>query len=210
MTEADWFVDFEQMRHQVEQVIQIFHMERTLNEIARSSPETWHAINRCGAFWGTHRNCLDTTLFIVMGRLFDKSGGATSLRSFLKATAEHPGFFTKSALRTRKIGQGVLHKWLDGCVEGAWVYAPLRNRVYAHIQEKDRNRIDELYSQTRYDEVEGMLRFLKGVIDDLWELYVNGHEFGTLGSSYESFVNRVQTEARLVMEQITRAEATAS
>jgi hypothetical protein len=202
MTEAEWFADLQQMSNQIDQVVEIFHTNRAINERARECSQTWNAINNAGEFWGTHQNCLNTTLFIAMGRLFDSAAGASSLRKFLKSTSEHRGFFSKAALRSRKLGHGILPVGLDEYVGRAWepsrreleqfleklipyekqwnaVYAPLRNKVYAHIQEKDRDRIHELYSLTQLAEVEEMLRFLKGLVDDLWQLYYNGHQPGT-------------------------------
>jgi hypothetical protein len=45
---------------------------------------------------------LQTTWFIILGRIFDRTKDAYSIHDFLEATVAYKGFFSKRALAERK------------------------------------------------------------------------------------------------------------
>jgi hypothetical protein len=54
------------------------------------------------------------------------------------------------------------------------LYKPLRSRFYAH-RERDAP-IENLFKETRIDQLEEMLAFLGSVYTALWEAFINGKE----------------------------------
>ena len=82
MTEAEWYRDFELMGNQVNSAIRIFHTNEEINRCVNENRRISDAINRAAEFWILHRNCLQSTLFIILGRIFDRSRDAHSLRKF--------------------------------------------------------------------------------------------------------------------------------
>jgi hypothetical protein len=64
---------------------------------------------------------LQTTWFIALGRIFDRSSGAYSINDFLATTVAYKGLFSKRALADRKRkAAGGEPPWLDDYLKTAW------------------------------------------------------------------------------------------
>ena len=139
------------------------YTHRAINSIAAKDMDILERINKHPDFWRVNSFSLQTTLFIVLARILDHDPGVHSIYQVLNATTAHPEFFSKAALRARKLGMPG-GQWdmavLDEYVQNAWeptvqdlrmlkkalaphktkfdaIYKPLRDQVYAHTVLKD-------------------------------------------------------------------------
>ena len=150
---------------------------------------------------------LQNSLFIVLARILDPK--QHSIYHVLNATTAHPEFFSKHALRKRKLSSSSKPNpppWLDEYVESAWepsvqdlkelkkalaphkakfddIYKPIRNQI-AHIISKDEQAISSLYSRTLKADIDELLCFLHGVICAIWQMANNGAKPNLNGDNY--------------------------
>ena len=158
MTEAEYWAEFETVQQEVALAIECFYAHEEMNNYAAENPAVLRGFNEAAFFWITVRYSLLTTFFITLGRLFDEDGDTLSLGKLLRATAEHPDYFSKEALAERKrrafgggepdmagrLHEGYLAARGGGFEEhsadalGPWrrkyeaLYQPIRHKVFAH------------------------------------------------------------------------------
>ena len=156
-------------------------------------------------FWRVQAHCLQASLLITLGRIFDEDPRSRSIHTVVNATIGHPELFSKQALAGRKRGGGPKPEWLDDFITAAWaptsagelrhlkrglaehnarfaaVYRPIRHAVFAHRLMSNDQAAFELFNKTNRDEARASLDFLHDLIDAIRELYVNGvrPELGT-------------------------------
>jgi AbiU2 len=144
---------------------------------------TW--LKRDPLFWSTQAYCLQTTFFIIFGRIFDPDSDAHSINGVLKATRDNSQLFSRSALAERKGDAAVQSAIARELIESAWepsaddlkrvatplngcekrfenVYQPIRSKVFAHGTLKDPDRA-ELISNAQIPEIIAMLTALQKV-----------------------------------------------
>jgi hypothetical protein len=176
------------------------HTHRALHDLLASDHEVARAINRNAEFWLITSFSLQSTLFIVLARILDHDDKVHSIYKVLNQTTAHPEFFTRQALRARKLsipGTGPNPPWLDEYVRNAWeptvqdlralkkalaphkakfddIYRPIRHQI-AHLIFRDEAAITALYSRTLKTDIDEMLCFLHNLIEAIWEMAWNGH-----------------------------------
>jgi hypothetical protein len=189
MTEEEYWRDYDIIRNDVNAAMVCCYTQRGINDIAVADTTILQKLNRNANFWRINSFSLQGVLFIVLARILDTNPDVHSLYQLLKATTAHPEFFTKNALRARKLavpGGGWDMKMLDRYVEKAWVptiddlrqlrkalapyrskfdeiYKPIRNQI-AHIILKEQALIEDLYARTQKTEIDEILRFLHSLV----------------------------------------------
>jgi AbiU2 len=142
-----------------------------------------------------------------LNRLFETDANALSIHRLLNETLAHPEFFSKDALRRRKIDLKIAPEYLDALIDGAWapvdaselrylkkelkphfrkfteIYQPIRHYYYAHRLLQTDKLVAELFSLTSRNELEQILDFFHQLVREIWHLYQNGTkpEFRTQG-----------------------------
>jgi hypothetical protein len=200
MTETEYFRNLGLIRGQVNIAIESFYFERLINQIASEQPAVLEKINRDAAFWNFLLYSLQSTFFMALGRIFDTDSKALSIYRFLSLTVEHPEYFSKEALRARKIR--LLHAtpdWLDKFIEEAWEptksdlrdlkkktgsfsekvmerYRPIRNEIFGHNIAMDDKHISESFGKTQINEIAEILYFLFDLTEVISELFLNGRK----------------------------------
>jgi hypothetical protein len=210
MTEAEYWRDYDIIRNEVNAAMVSCYTHRAINEIAARDMEIPQKLNRNPSFWRVTSSSLQTTLFIVLARIFDHDGSVHSIYQVLNATLAHPEFFSRAALRARKLGIPG-GKWdmksLDEYIQNArepttqdlrmlkkaisphktkfdTIYKPLRDQVFAHTVLKDEALVADLFSRTLKADIDEILRFLHSLIQAIWHLAFNAQPADLIGDNY--------------------------
>ena len=226
LTEAEYWNQYNVTCDEIGGAINTFY---TCNEISAFGAEgdNYQAIQKHADFWMIQTYSLQATLFLVLGRIFDKSPGSHSVHKLLAATVAHPEFFSRAALSARVAARlsAPLPDWVNEVKEPTaadlkrledalkpyaekydQVYKPIRNQVFAHRERMDGGRLTDLFAKTQIQEVGEILRFLSNLKDVLHELFQNGHEpafpdgkLETTSSHYEQEVKEIKSSTRAVL-----------
>lgn len=186
-------------RSDIDNAARAFFLWKGINHYAIKDKGIYEGISNQALIWNTITYGLQTTFFIVLGRLFDTDGTSFSVHTFLRNCVENIEQFSKDSLRKRKINlsHGVEHEWLDGYIKTAYVpveadfvllkselkkhqkqfekiYRPIRNMIVAHRDIKTLEPTTELFGNTKSDDIQNFLFFLHQIYEIVWELLNNG------------------------------------
>jgi AbiU2 len=198
--EGEYKRNFDLIAGQISGATRAFYTYMEINKFASESKQNYAKINRDGHFWSGQLYALQTTWFIVLGRIFDPTRGAYSIHDFLKSTVTYKGLFSRAALAERKrlaAGQSQ-PEWLDDFLKSAWepraadlerirstieksdtkwknIYQPIRNKLFAHI---DINAaVADLFRDTLVGDIEDILYDLNKLRTAVFQLLENGREY---------------------------------
>ncbi|MGJ5814471.1 hypothetical protein [Paludibaculum fermentans] len=212
LTEEEYWRDYEIIRNDVNAAMVSCYTHRTITLIVASDSDLAMRVNRHPDFWRITSFSLQNSLFIVLARILDSDPRLHSIYQVLNATTAHPEFFSKAALRARKLavpGTEPNPPWLDEYVENAWeptvrdlralrkalgphktkfeeIYKPIRNQI-AHIIFKDDQSIEALYRKTLKADIDEILCFLHNVLRAIWFLAYNAEPPNLHGDNYGYF-----------------------
>jgi hypothetical protein len=179
----------------------------TIHAVAGDHRPVQRLLNGSALFWNTILAGLQTSTFIVLGRILDQSS-AHNVDRVLKIAQSHPDIFSRPALGKRK--QGNLKtppEWLPEYLEGAYVpkaadfrrlrahvqkqrriyndkYRDLRRKVFAHKELTDSTAVSALFAKTNIRELQRLLVFFSRLYDALWRLLFNGRKPALLPRRY--------------------------
>ena len=69
-------------------------------------------LNKDALFWKVQLYSLETSVFIMLGRIFDSATEAHSIHKLIAATLDNIEFFSKDALSARRIAGKTKPDWL--------------------------------------------------------------------------------------------------
>ena len=200
---ADPAAEFEQeldvLRTEAEGAAQFFYSYLTIHAAAGDHPPVHRLLNGSALFWNTILGALQTSTFIVLGRILDQSS-AHNVDRVLKIAQNHPDIFSRAALGKRK--QGNLTSppdWLPDYLKDAYVpkaqdfrrlrahvrkhrttyndkYRDLRRKVFAHKELTDPAAVSALFARTNIRELQRLVVFFSRLYDTLWQLFFNGRK----------------------------------
>ena len=209
LTEGEYWRDYDIIRNDVNAAMVSCYTHRAINAAAVADRKIYQRLNRHPDFWRVTSFSLQNSLFIVLARILDSAPNLHSIYQVLNATTAHPEFFSKAALRARKLsipGTEPNPAWLDGYVQNAWeptvqdlralkkalaphkrkfddIYKPIRDQI-AHIIFKDEQSIASLYVRTLKADIDEILCFLHSLIRAIWEIGYNAAEPNFDGDNY--------------------------
>jgi hypothetical protein len=214
------------IRDELKTAAAAFYTETAINDFALADSAIYDKLNRDADFWNLQAHGLKTAYFMGLGRLFDKRRDAHSVIRLLDATQEHPGFFSKDALLTRKLRTVCDQdqaQVIEASLQGIWEptraelrqickeversirvyrakYETIRHEIFAHMG-KDQTKIASALSSTLLADIDMMFRDLLEVMDALWALFDNGvrHERG-IGP--HKFARDVHDRTRKVLNRL--------
>jgi hypothetical protein len=191
---------FHLIRGEVEAAIKSNYAYLTINNLAVAKPSVLKKLNKFPDLWTLNSFSLQTTFFIVFGRIFDDRADSYSIQKLVDATVANPGFFSKNALRQRKRESanicGADPAWLIDYVRDAWepatadlvplksalaphhakfkaIYQPIRHQYFAHKSIKGVAGISALFGKTLIGDVAEILRFLHTLLWAITEMAWN-------------------------------------
>jgi hypothetical protein len=196
---ADFEQELEVLRTEAEAAAQFFYSYLAIHAAAGDHRPVHRLLNRSALFWNTILGGLQTSTFIVLGRILDQSS-AHNVDRILKIAQSHHDIFSRQALGRRK--QGVLKTapdWLPEYLESAYVpkaadfrrlrayvhkqrkvyndkYRDLRRKVFAHKELTDPAAVSALFARTNVRELQRLIVFFSRLYDALWQLFFNGRK----------------------------------
>ena len=200
---ADPAMDFEQelevLRTEAEAAAQFFYSYLAIHAVGRDHKPVHRLLDGSALFWSTILGGLQTSTFIVLGRILDQSS-AHNVDRVLKIAQNHPDIFSRAALGKRK--QGNLKtppEWLPNYLADAYVpepedfrrlrthvnrkrkiyadnYKDLRRKVFAHKELADSAAVSALFAKTNIHELQRLLVFFNQLYSALWQLFFNGRK----------------------------------
>jgi AbiU2 len=199
MLEAEYKRLFSLIADQITGATRTFYTYIEINKFASENNENYQKINQDGHFWSGELYALQTTWFIILGRIYDRTKESYSIHDFLESTVDYKGFFSKRALAEGKraaAGQGQ-PSWLADYLKSAWepstadlekirtvitasdekwtkVYKPIRDKVFAHTNPNV--VVSVLFRDALVGDIEDILRDLNKIRTAVFQLLENGRE----------------------------------
>jgi hypothetical protein len=223
-TQDQYIAGYEFVRNEIYKAIQSFYTLIEVNNYAAENGSIAKCLNKEPTFWNLHLYALQTTFFVVLARIFDGEKDALSIRDLLAATEQHPEFFSKEALASRKQGKGEKPEWLDDYMSGVAeptnldliafkkqlapfnkaiesVYRVIRSKNIAHNVQWTEAEKAVLFSKTNNKEIEDILYTLHDVMENLWQLIYNGR-LPDFASGKMRYKDEIKAATRGVLDRL--------
>ena len=178
---------------------------KSINSLSSSDPEINSALNENALSWVIIDHSLLCTLFITLGRIFDKRTDSFSVYKFLDTCICNIDAFSLPKLKARRNNdvysfhavsendfialKDQARNWGD--IFDA-IYKPIRHKIFAHKDNALSLNTYELFNKTRKEQINNMLAFLSAVNLVVQQLYDNGEKY-----SIEYFVEKYNEEERM-------------
>lgn len=191
--------ELEIFRTEAQSGIQYFYTYLSIQSILSVNPKALKNINKTPLFWGTNISALQISSFITLGRIFDNCS-KHNISKLLDSAKKHKEIFSKQALAIRKTRDSKNTKeWLPQYLQNVHVptqtdfdrlekhierykgiyeqnYKKIRNKIYAHKEFSDNQKVSDLFKKTNIRELEHIFVFLLKFYNALWELFHNGRK----------------------------------
>jgi hypothetical protein len=113
--------ELEIFRTEAQAGAQFLYAYLSFNSILSEKKSTLKIINRTPLFWNTSIGALQTSFFIVLGRIFDQKS-THNIDMLLKSAQDNIGIFSKEALADRKRrGSDNADEWIDDYLKNVYV-----------------------------------------------------------------------------------------
>lgn len=195
--ERQFEAELEIYRTEVEAALQFFYAFLAVHAAAGDKKSIYRLLNTAPLFWNTVLGGLQTSAFIVLGRVFDHTS-QHNVGTLIALAQNNPSIFSKAALERRKRrSSSNAHEWIDAYMASVYVpkgsdfrrlqgyvskhrktyvvkYRDLRHKVFAHKEIVDAAQVSALFARTNIREMQRMLLFCLSLYDALWSLLMNG------------------------------------
>ena len=226
LTNVEFWADIQLVSTEIEDALAIFYTYEEINLLAVEDGEILRLLNEDALFWKVETYSLQTSLFMILGRIFDSAQDARSIHKVVSAVVGQPQLFSKQALAVRKTTEGFPPDGLDQYIATAWaptspaelrylkkelakhsgrfeqVYRPIRNAIFAHRLLSNDQAAFKLFGETSRVEVAKILDFLHDLIDAIESLYVNGTRPELGKRSYTEYNQRIRAGAQHVLRKL--------
>jgi hypothetical protein len=233
LTEAEYWQNYVVIRDDVDAVIRCFYVYFTIHKFAQEDSDIYESINRGALFWKTLLYGLQTSYFIVSGRIFDDASDACSIHKLLSSTVAHPEFFSRTAFvaRRKRNSRGKNTDYLDKFAVQIWeptvaelrairktfnscikkfkiVYQIIRSKIYAHKILTANTDVSELLSKGNMNEIEDIIYHLWNITETLQDLWHNGcRPNETRMQDYKAHIQKCIVDlTRTVLLSLVRSE----
>ncbi|PYT48483.1 MAG: hypothetical protein DMG44_14420 [Acidobacteria bacterium] len=183
-------------RTEAAQGTQFFYAYVAVRAAATAHEPVLKLLNQSALFWNTNLAALQTSAFIVLGRIFDQTS-PHNLDRVLRIARDNPRIFSRVSLGRRRQGnKSEPPPWLAEFLRAAYEptpkdfrrirahvrkwrrvyeknYRDLRHKVFAH-NVVDRDETAALFGRTNIRELQRMFVFLNSLHEALWQSFVNG------------------------------------
>lgn len=223
LTEIQYMEELDLIINEVNTAIECFYTYIEIHNYAAEDTRIFKSLNENPIFWNINLYSLQTTFFIVLGRIFDDGPDTHSIHKLLAATVAHPEFFSKNALGARKAAAGLKPDEVDSYMADVFepqvsdlrvfkkrlsshrvnydaIYADIRSLVFAHNILISKQDVGVLFDKALTGEINSMLYNLKDILDTLRDLVQNGRrpEFGVRTYEYQ---NSIKQRVRKTLDQ---------
>jgi hypothetical protein len=192
--------ELEIFRKEEETAQQHFFAYLAVRELAASDATVLRAMNTTPLFWLTTHHAMLASAFIALGRVFDQNS-AYNIDRLMAAALNNVSIFSRPALAKRKEKAGLTTDEAAAYVSDAFEpiasdfralrkeikaqrviyearYRDIRDKVFAHNEIFDLAVANQLFANTRVDEMKALFGFLHALHETLWQLFQNGRKLG--------------------------------
>jgi hypothetical protein len=226
--------ELEIFRTEAEAAAQFFYAYLSVHETAGRHPSVFRLLNTVPLFWNTNLGALQTSAFIVLGRIFDQDS-PHNIDRVLGIAQKHQEIFSLESLAARKQGKSATRPdWLDDFLAKSYVpsqsdfrrlrkevskhrkiyeekYRDIRHKVFAHKAVVGSAEVGALFAKTNTRELQLLITFTWSLYDTLWQLYFNGNKplLRRHRYSVKAMRNRPSPKGRMqtIQERITHEAA---
>jgi hypothetical protein len=197
--EEEFKRELEVFRTEVDASIQFFYTELSIHAVLGDDKQALNIVNRTPLFWRTNVGSLQTSFFIVLGRIFDQKSNH-NIDKLLRIAQNNSIIFSAEALerRTREKNANA-SEWIDDFMKDVYVpsvddfrrlrkhvnryrkiyidkYKDIRRKVFAHKEISKKEDVQKLFAKTNIREMQKLIIFLNRLHLALWEVFHNGHK----------------------------------
>jgi len=222
--EGEWLKELKHIENEVIHLVDIFNFLQEMSRLGAESEAAFDAFNAAPLFWNVHRDCLQESMFMGLGRLCDPSPDAINLNRVLTTAMLHPEFFSERALRRRLKERHLSKEQVDDIVADAWmpkdrvdfkylkkavsfhltrieqIYRPIRNNHYGH--RLTQRNIHAMFAKTNRKELSTTLDALHEVVSGLLCLHQNGVKPEIGVRDFEPYNDKIKGYARSVIRKV--------
>lgn len=197
--EQQFIHELEVFRTEAQVGAQFLYAYLSFNSVINEKKKTYNEVNKTPLFWNTTMGSLQTSFFIVLGRIFDQKS-KHNIDRLIKIAQDNKDIFSKAALAKRKkSGSANADEWLDDYLKSVYEptakdfrelrkkirefrkiyesnYRDIRHKIYAHKAVSDAEEIQKLFSKTNIRELQKVFVFVNALYEALWELLYNGRK----------------------------------
>ena len=191
--------ELEVFRTEVESATQFFYAYMAIHSEIAEKKDVLKFVNEMPLFWKTIIGALQISMFITLGRIFDKKS-KHNIDSLLKIAIKNKDIFSKTSLEARKRKDSEnADEWIDEYIQNAYEptdadfsrlekhvekyrklydssYRKIRNKIFAHKELSEPSQIEKLFKKTNIRELERIFTFLSKLYEALWQLLNNGRK----------------------------------
>jgi hypothetical protein len=85
LTPAEYWNEVQLLSTEIEEAVIIFHTYEEINRRAVQDALILKTLNKDALFWRTQRQCLQTSLFVTLSRIFDLEAHAHTIHTLVNA-----------------------------------------------------------------------------------------------------------------------------
>ena len=191
--------ELEIFRTEAQAGAQFLYSYLAFNAIVGENKKALDFVNHTPLFWKTNMGALQTSFFIVLGRIFDQTS-KHNIDVLLKIAESNINIFSKVALAARKKRESPnADEWLEDYLKRSYEpkardfrefrkkvkgyrriyeanYRDIRRKVYAHKELTESADVQKLFSKTNIRELQRVFVFVNALYEALWELLHNGRK----------------------------------
>ena len=195
--EQQFIRELEVFRTEAQAGAQFLYANLSFNSIVSEKKKTHREVNKTPLFWNTAMGALQTSFFIVLGRIFDQNS-THNIDRLVKFAQENRDIFSKESLAKRKKKDSPnADEWIDDYLKGIYEptakdfreirkkvkefrkiyennYRDIRHKIYAHKEVSDAEDTQKLFSKTNIRELQRVFMFVNALYEALWQLLYNG------------------------------------
>ena len=191
--------ELEVFRTEAQAGAQFLYAYLSFNSIVSEKRKTYNEVNKTPLFWNTTMGSLQTSFFMVLGRIFDQDS-KHNIDKLVKTAQDNKEIFSKGALAKRKTEQSDnADEWIDDYLKSVYEptakdfrelrkkvkefrkiyesnYRDIRHKIYAHKEVSDAEEMQKLFSKTNIRDLQKVFVFVNALYESLWQLLHNGHK----------------------------------
>jgi hypothetical protein len=221
--ESDYWRKLELFATEVDNANVIYQAYEEIQCLSLVDKDVLSALYKHALFWNVQVYSLQTSLIIVLGRIFDTDSDAHSVHKIVNTTLSNVNIFSKDSLKKRVSARGVIGDALENFVVGSWaptsaadlrplkkalsahasryrsVYGPIRDKFLAHRVINDPNDVWKLFTATNRTEIGETVAFLGDLVEALRDLYQNGIEPVLCGRRSSTYNRKIRDGVKEVL-----------
>jgi len=105
VTDSAYWNEVQFLSSEIKDAIDVFHIYEEINRFAAEDKNVYRGLNKDALFWNVQSFALQTTLFIMLARIFDSASETHSIHKLLNDTLANFAFFSKQSLARRQMAR---------------------------------------------------------------------------------------------------------